>query len=201
MRIQSRSIEEVSWDLDEIEKRKFAHIVGLASRYNEGLAKEIGSIVAGCFELLVAEAFSLKIGLKYFLSRELESPPCIVWNGRLDILDNRHVPKCAPRGKPDIEVYMHDGVWIVDATLAGDKGVQLAEARRLKRHNPTITSNITKRILVTLSPKIEYEDIEIIEVKTLIPTTPQPKRGRISYVEEVNELIKEKLDIQRYVKM
>lgn len=199
MQINSRSIEEVSWDLNEI--RKLAFITGLATQCRDvEIAEELGSIVAGCFELLVAEALSLKLGLKYFLSRELESPPCIVWNGQLDILDNRHVPKCASRGKPDIEVYMHDGVWIVDATLAGDKGVQLAEARRLKRHNPTITSNTTKRILVTFSPKIEYEDIEIIEVKTLIPTTPQPKRGKISYVEEVNELIKEKLEIQRYVK-
>jgi hypothetical protein len=183
VQINSRSIEEVSWDLNEI--RKLAFITGLAAQCRDvEIAEELGSIVAGCFELLVAEAFSLNLGLKYFLSCELESPPCVVWNGQLDILDNRHVPKCAPRGKPDIEVYMHDGVWVVDATLAGDKGVQLAEARRLKRHNPTITSNITKRILVTLSPKIEYEDIEIIEVKTLIPTTPQPKRGRISYVEE-----------------
>jgi len=191
VQINSRSIEEVSWDLNEI--RKLAFITGLASQYKEAeLAKEIGSIIAGCFELLVAEAFSLKLGLKHFLSCELEPPPCVVWNGQLDVLNNKHVPKCAPQGKPDIEVYTYDGVWIVDATLARERGVQLAEARRLKRHNPTIASNVTKRILVTLSPQIEYENIEIIEAKMLTPTTSQPKRGKLSYVEEVNKIIKEK---------
>jgi len=90
----------------------------------------------------VAEAFSINLGLKYFLSCEIEPPLCVVWNGQLNSLSNKLVPKCAPQGKADIEVYTPDGAWVVDATLAGDTGVQLAEARRLKRHNPTLTSNI-----------------------------------------------------------
>jgi hypothetical protein len=41
-----------------------------------------------------------------------------------------------------------------------------------------------------LSPKIRCEGIEIIEAKALAPA--HPKRGKISYVEEVMKLIKEK---------
>jgi hypothetical protein len=188
VRISSRSIEEISWDLYEI--KKLAFIPGKATRYKTNLGEELGSAVAGCFELLVAEAFSVNLGLKYFLSCEIEPPLCVVWNGQLNSLSNKLVPKCAPQGKPDVEVYTPDGAWVVDATLAGDTGVQLAEARRLKRHNPTLTSNINKRILVMLSPKIRCEGIEIIEAKALAPA--HPKRGKISYVEEVMKLIKEK---------
>jgi hypothetical protein len=188
VRINSRSIEEISWDLHEI--KKLVSIPGKASQYKTNLGEELGGAVAGCFELLVAEAFSVNLGLKYFLSREIEPPLCVVWNGQLNSSSNKLVPKCAPQWKADIEVYTPDGAWVVDATLAGDMGVQLAEARRLKRHNSTLTSNISKRILVMLSPKIRYEGIEIIEAKALVPA--QPKRGKISYVEEVMKLIKEK---------
>ena len=188
MRIISRPIEEISWDLDEI--RKIAFIAGAASQYKTRLAENLRSAVAGCFELLVAEAFSINLGLNYFLSCEIEPPPCVVWNGQLDLSDGKFVPKCAPRGKPDIEAYTTDGVWIVDATLAGEKGVQLAEARRLKRHNPTIASSINRRILVMLSPRIKYENVEVIEAKALVPA--QPRRGETSYVEELIKLIKER---------
>jgi len=189
VRISSRPIEEISWDLDEI--RKIAFIAGAASQYKTRLAEDLRSAVAGCFELLVAEAFSVNLGLKYFLSCEVEPPPCVVWNGQLDLSGDKFVPKCAPRGKPDIEVYTPDGVWIVDATLAGEKGVQLAEARRLKRHDPTIASSINRRILVMLSPRIKYENVEVIEAKALVPA--QPRRGENSYVEELIKLIKEKV--------
>ncbi len=190
MRINSRSIEEISWDFNRIRELNLDSIAGKASQYKTRLAEELGSVVAGCFELLVAEAFSVNLNLKYFLSCKIESPLCVVWNGRLDLSGDKFVPRCAPRGKPDIEVYTLNGVWIIDATLAGEKGVQLAEARRLKCHNPTIASNTNRRILVMLSPRIRYEGIEIVEAKSLAPV--QPRRGKISYVEEVIQLVKEK---------
>jgi hypothetical protein len=176
------------WDLEEI--KKLAFIPGKAAHYKgSNLGKELGSVVAGCFELLVAETLSIKLGLNYLLSCEIKPPPCVVWNGRLT---EKFIPICAPRGKPDIEVYTVSGAWVVDATLAKELGVQLAEARRLKHHNPTIPSPTIKRILLTLSQlQTKCEDIEIVEASKLLPTT-HPKRGELSYVEEVCKFIKQK---------
>lgn len=176
------------WDLEEI--KKLAFIPGLAAQHKgSNLGKELGSIVAGCFELLVAEALSIKLGLNHLLSCEIEPPPCVVWNGRLT---EKFIPICAPRGKPDIEVYIVNEAWVVDVTLAKELGVQLAEARRLKHHNPTTSSATIKRILVTLSqPQTKCEDIEIVEASKLLSTT-HPKRGELSYVEEVCKFIKQK---------
>ncbi|MGB9683337.1 MAG: hypothetical protein ACPL1Z_00215 [Candidatus Bathyarchaeales archaeon] len=188
MRINSRSIEEITWDLNKI--KELAFVAGMASQYKTKLAEELRSIVAGCFELIVAEAFSIKLGLGYFLSNELEPPPCVVWNGQLDNFCSKIVPKCAPQGKPDIEVYTSTEVWVVDATLSREKEIQLAEVRRLIRHNPANPSSNIKRILVTPSPQTRREDVEIIEVKMLMPISHLPKRGKLSYVEEADQLIK-----------
>jgi len=176
------------WDLEEI--KKLAPIPGKAAHYKgSNLGKELGSAVAGCFELLVAETLSIKLGLNYLLSCEIKPPPCVVWNGRLT---EKFIPICAPAGKPDIEVYTVSEAWVVDATLAKELGVQLAEARRLKHHNPTIPFPMIKRILVTLSqPQTKCEDIEIVEASKLLPIT-HPKRGELSYVEEVCKFIKQK---------
>lgn len=188
MRINTRPIEEVIWDLNKI--KELAFVAGMASQYKTKLAEELRSIVAGCFELIVAEAFSIKLGLAYILSHELEPPPCIVWNGRLNEYCSKIVPKCAPQNKPDIEVYTSTEAWVVDVTLSKEKGIQLAEVRRLLRHNPTNSSNNVKRILVTPSAQIRREDVEMIEVKKLMPISCLPRCGKLSYVEEADQVIK-----------
>jgi len=188
MRIDSRSIDEVYWDLNKI--KELAFIAGIASQYKTKLAEELRSIVAGCFELIVAEAISIKLGLRYFLSHELEPPPCVVWNGQLNKFEAKIIPKCAPHGKPDIEVYTSTEAWVVDATLSREKGIQLAEVRRLVRHNPTNPSSSIKRILVTLSAQVRRQNVEIIEAEKLMPANHLPKRGKLSYAEVVEQLIK-----------
>ena len=60
LRIKLRPIEEVRWDLKRI-LDKGPKVVSL--HIETPLAKEVKSMVAGCFELLVAELLSHKLRL------------------------------------------------------------------------------------------------------------------------------------------
>ena len=95
-RVMSRSIEHIAWDLAkviELGPKILSHTTAPKFR-KEALAERITSIVAGCFELLVAEFLSHKIGIGEVTFNEPVEPPGIWWNGRF----TDGVPEHAPKG-------------------------------------------------------------------------------------------------------
>jgi len=189
-RIKSRPIEEVAWDVDEILKIG-PEILYRTTRTKTALAEEISRLVAGCFELLVAELFSHNLGLAEIFYEEIPSPPCLIWNGKL----SNNLPYSAPSGAADIEAYLSpEEALVIDVTLSSEKKTQIFEARRLRDHNPKFFKPLkVKRVLVAPTIDIESNDIEGYQLNEAIKNIERRKPREVSYWEltraKVQELI------------
>jgi len=180
-RIKLRPIEEVRWDLKRILDRG-PKVVSL--HIETPLAKEVKSMVAGCFELLMAELLSHKLRLGDITYDELINPPCIKWNGKVF----NETPVMASTGLPDIEAYPNrDEALIVDVSLSSRKEVLIAELKRLRTHNPSLCVTKIKRIFVAphISVKVN-NNIKLVEIGSSVKgkTMREPKLSYYRVIEK-----------------
>ncbi len=186
-RVKSRPIEEVAWDL----KRAITlgpKMMGCIRTVETSFADEVRCIVGGCFELLVAELLSHRVGLSEIVYGEAIQPPCIRWNGILV----EGVARSAPKGVADIEIYPSlREAWVIDVTLSSSTETQVFELRRLMEHDPSLKERLNvKRVFVAPRIRVKGRNVELIEVKPIVKGLESAKPKKVSYWENTEAKIR-----------
>lgn len=184
-RVRSRPIEEVAWDLRELLKWGPRIMSITQACQSSSTARHVEEVISGCFELLVAELLSNRLGLEEVVYDERITPPCIYWNGTI----SDGLPRRAGEGHADIEVYIGEGeCTIVDVTLSSRKEILTSEVRRLRAHRPSILMRCIKRLLV--APRtIKAEGVEVAEIGSLIEGV-KPVKPKVSYWDNIKSMLK-----------